>query len=300
MIWNESFTGRGGVRLRHSSPLENYVFNKPYFDPAGLVVAHEDDQFVGFVHAGFGPGADHSALRSADGVICLIGVRPAYRRRGIGSELLRRAESYLSAAGATSLYAGPMAPLTPFYFGLYGGSEMPGFLVSDAEMGPFLEHRGYQICRTARVFQRFLNQPLNVTDARFPFFRRRFEVRIAPRTGPTSWWEECVLGPIEIVDFRLEDKNTSRVVGRTSVWEMDGFSWRWNQPAVGILGTEIEESFRRQGLGKYVVSQMLRYLQEQFFGVAEVHASEDNEPAIKLYENLGFECVDTGHLYVKS
>ena len=37
-IWNEAFTGRGAVILRTSSPLEHYVFSKPYFDPAGLFI----------------------------------------------------------------------------------------------------------------------------------------------------------------------------------------------------------------------------------------------------------------------
>jgi ribosomal protein S18 acetylase RimI-like enzyme len=300
MIWNEAFTGRGGVRLRHSSPLENYVFNKPYFDPAGLIVALEDHEFVGFTHAGFGPNSLQTGVSRDEGVVCLIGVRPAYRRRGIGSELLRRAEAYLTGAGAKTLYAGLMAPLTPFYFGLYGGSEMPGFLASDPETAPFLGRYGYQVFRTAHVFQRILNQPLNLADPRFPDLRRRFEVRIAPREGAGTWWQECVFGPIEIVDFRLEEKSTGQVASRTSVWEMDGFSWRWNQPAVGVVDIEVREDLRRQGLAKYLLGQMLRYLQEQFFGVAEVHALEGNEAAMKLYQDLGFRKVDTGHLYKRT
>jgi ribosomal protein S18 acetylase RimI-like enzyme len=299
MIWNEAFTGRGGVRLRHSSPLENYVFNKPYFDPAGLIIAMEDEEFVGFTHAGFGPNPSQTELSRDTGIVCLIGVRPAYQGRGIGSELLGRAESYLTRTGAKTLYAGLLDPLTPFYFGLYGGSEMPGFLASDPATGPFLQRHGYQVFRTAHVFQRFLNQPLNLSDPRFPQLRRCFAVRIAPREGAGTWWQECVFGPIEIVDFRLEEKGTGQVVSRTSVWEMDGFSWRWNQPAVGVIDIEVREDLRRQGLAKYLLSQMLRYLQEQFFGLAEVHATEGNEAAMMLYQSLGFEKVDTGHLYKK-
>jgi ribosomal protein S18 acetylase RimI-like enzyme len=299
MVWNEAFTARGSAPLRHSSPLENYVFHKPYFDPAGLIVAIDNGQFVGFVHAAFGPNVSQTEICRNAGVICLIGVRPAYRRRSVGSELLRRAEAYLKDRGAQTLYAGCMAPLDPFYFGLYGGSEMPGFLASDPETSPFLERHGYRVCRTAHVFQRLLNQPLSIVDGRFPQLRRRFEVRIAPRSGPGTWWQECVLGPIELVDFRLEEKSTGNVAARTSVWEMDGFSWRWNQPAVGVLDAEVKEDLRRQGLAKYLLSQMLRYLQEQFFGAAEVHASEGDEAAMKLFEGLGFEKVDTGHLYKK-
>src|ERR1700730_4195185 len=92
-IWNEAFTGRGAVKLAHSSPLEFHVFAKPYFDPNGLILALDDRVPVGFGHAGFGPNETQSALGTATGVVCMLGVRPSHRRRGIGSELLRRCES---------------------------------------------------------------------------------------------------------------------------------------------------------------------------------------------------------------
>src|SRR5437660_6414253 len=112
-VWNQALTGRGVVRLRHSSPLENYVFNKPYFDPAGMIIAEEGGLLVGFVHAGFGPNDARTAVAPSVGVTCLLAVRPSHRRRGIGSELLHHAEAYLSAQGATTLRAGPMAPFNP-------------------------------------------------------------------------------------------------------------------------------------------------------------------------------------------
>lgn len=299
-VWNETFTGRGEVQLRHSSPLENYVFAKSYFDRAGLIVAVEDGKHVGFAHAGFGPNEAQTALCMATGVVCAIGVRPSYRRRGIGSELLRRCESYLAAGGAGTLYAGPRAPFNPFYFGLYGGSNLPGFLESDTDADPFLRQHGYLPHSTTVVLQRSLVEPLQIADGRFPALRRQFEVRIAAKRGAGTWWQECVQGPVETVEFFLENKTTAEVVARTSVWEMDGFSWRWNQPAVGILELEVREDWRRQGLAKLLLTQLLRYLQEQFFALAEVHASEQNQTALQLLQSLDFQQVDAGRLYKKT
>jgi ribosomal protein S18 acetylase RimI-like enzyme len=298
-VWNDAFTGRGGVRLRHSSPLENYVFAKSYFDRAGLIVAVEEGKHVGFAHAGFGPDQTQIALCKANGVICMIGVRPSHRRRGIGSELLRHCESYLTAGGAHAMYAGPKAPFNPFYFGLYGGSDLPGFLESDTLADPFLRKHGYQPQNTTVVFQRSLVDPLQSADGRFPALRRQFEMRIVPKRGAGTWWQECVQGPVETVEFFLEDKTTTEVVARTAVWEMDGFSWRWNQPAVGIVEIEVRENLRRQGLAKFLLTQLLRYLQEQFFGLAEVQANEQNQPALNLFQSLGFQQVDAGRMYKK-
>ena len=299
-VWNEAFTGRGEVRLRHSSPLENYVYAKSYFDRAGLIVAVEEGKHVGFAHAGFGPDDTQTALCKANGIICAIGVRPSYRRRGIGSELLRRCESYLTDSGAGTLYAGPSAPFNPFYFGLYGGSTLPGFLESATDADSFLRQHGYQSQSTTLVFQRLLVEPLQIADGRFPALRRQYEVRITPKRGAGTWWQECVQGPVETVEFFLEDKSSTEVAARTSVWEMDGFSWRWNQPAVGIVDLEVRENLRRQGLGKFLLVQLLRYLQEQFFGLTEIQVSEQNQPALKLLESLGFKQVDAGRMYKKT
>jgi ribosomal protein S18 acetylase RimI-like enzyme len=299
-VWNEACNGRGEVRLRHSSPLENYVFAKSYFDRAGLLVALEDGLHVGFAHAGFGPNEARTALCKTNGIICAIGVRPSHRRRGIGSELLRRCESYLTANGARALYAGPMPPLNPFYFGLYGGSDLPGFLASDADADPFFRRQNYQVHGTTVVFHRSLAEPVITADGRFPALRKQFEVRIAPKSGAGTWWQECVQGPVETVEFLLEEKSTGQVVARTSVWEMDGFSWRWNLPCVGILHLEVREDLRRQGLAKFLLTQLLRYLQEQYFGLAEVQATERNQAAIDLYQSVGFQQVDAGRLYKKA
>jgi ribosomal protein S18 acetylase RimI-like enzyme len=296
-IWNETFSGRGAAQLRHSSPLERHAFSKPYFDPAGLIVAVEKGVCVGFAHAGFGPNSTEAALSFTSGITCLIAVRPAQRRRGIGSELLSRCETYLRQRGARMLWAGPMRPLNPFYFGLYGGSDLPGFLASDAAAAPFLAARGYQPEDTCLVFQRRVDQALDVIDGRFPALRRRFEVKVEPAAGRRTWWYECTRGPVELIEFRLVETLTGQVAARTEVWEMDLFSWRWGLPAVGIVDLAVREDLRRQGLGKFLLALLLRYLQEQYFGVVEVQTMERNHAAVSLYHALGFEQVDLGGVY---
>jgi ribosomal protein S18 acetylase RimI-like enzyme len=299
-VWNEAFTGRGSVTLPTASALEEYVFAKPYFDPAGLVIALEDGEHVGFAHAGFGPNAGESSLSMSNGVVCAVGVRPGFRGRGIGAELLRRSEAYLAGRGATTIYAGPMRPFNPFYLGLYGGSESAGFLASDAVAEPFLARHGYLRHDTALVFQRRLEGAINVNDPRFLTVRRRFELVAQPRRGTGTWWQECTLGPIEVLDVLLRDKVSGTVAARAAAWEMLGFCQRWGAPAVGIMDLDVSPALRRQGLAKFVLVHLLRHVQEQFFSLVEVQANERNEPAVRLYRGLGFEQVDTGHTYRKA
>lgn len=299
-VWNETFCSRGAVRLRHSNPLERHVFAKPYFDPAGLILAIEEERCVGFAHAGFGPHPDGSQLSKETGVLCAIGVRPTHRRRGIGTELLQRCEQYLTSQGARTLLAGQMGNVSPFYFGLYGGSEMPGFLDSDADAKPFLESRGYQLLDVCRVYQRRLDEALGIVDVRFSNLRRCYDVRILPRVQVATWWQDCVWGLMEPVEFRMEDKSSGLPVARALAWEMEGFSWRWNQPAVGLMNLEVQEDLRRQGLAKFLLSQILRYLQEQFFGLVEAQVLEPNEAGRGLLQGIGFEEVDVGRSFRKA
>jgi ribosomal protein S18 acetylase RimI-like enzyme len=296
-VWNEAFTGRGSVPLRHSSPLERFAFSKPYFDPAGLTLALEGGKCVGLAHASFGPNASETALCPSAGITCVIGVRPAYRRRGIGSELLRRSESYLRARGARMLYAGPMRPLNPMYFGLYGGSDLPGFLESDDAAAPFLGARGYRPEATALVFQRPLDRPVSFADARLPGLRRRLEVQAVQRAGVDSWWRECTLGAVEMIEFRLVEAQSGKAVAAATAWEMEGYSWRWGLPAVGLVNVTVDAGLRRQGAAKYLLSSVLRYLQDQYFGVVEAQTVEPNPAAESLLRVLGFEMTDRGHVY---
>lgn len=299
-VWNEALTGRGSVILPSPSAFEEFVFAKPYFEAAGLLVAQDDGTTVGFAHSGFGPNAEETALVTDAGVLCLLAVRPSHQRRGIGTELLTRSEAYLRGRGATTLFAGPLRPLNPFYLGLYGGSESPGFLTSDTAAEPFLTHRGYTIQETCLVFHRSLETPLGVVDARFTNIRRRYDLVAAPRTGVATWWQECVLGPLELLDVRLVEKGGGAEVARASVWEMVGHSHRLQAPTVGIIDLEVREDLRRQGLAKFVIAALLRHMQEQFFALVEVQTMEQNAAAVALYQGLGFERVDRGHVYRKT
>ena len=48
----------------------------------------------------------------------------------------------------------------------------------------------------------------------------------------------------------LEERATGRAVGHAQVWEMDPYSQRWNEQAVGVLGFDVAEGYRRQGLAR--------------------------------------------------
>lgn len=56
-----------------------------------------------------------------------------------------------------------------------------------------------------------------------------------------------------------------------------------------ILTFGIIPKYRRQGLGKQLLNQMFEYAKENKINEIFLDVAEDNIPAIKLYEKMGFE-----------
>ncbi len=296
-VWNDALTGRGTVPLRNTSLLEYFILAKSYFDPAGLNVALEDDTLVGWALTGFGPDSTHQGLDLSSGVLCVIGVVPDYRGKGVGKELLRLSEEYLRQRGARDVLAGPLAPQNPFTFGLYGGSQSPGFLESNASLGPFLERHSYEVADTVLVMHRHLDRPFNIIDGRFPALRKRFEVKTQPRRGVTRWYDECVRGPLDFLGFQVEERSAGKIVGEIRLWEMEPFSLRWNESAVGLLDLSIDPSVRRQGVARLLLGNVMRFLHDQYFTLVEAQVRPENTAGVALLKGLGFQQVDVGHCY---
>ena len=294
-VWNTSMTGRGAASLNSSMLLERHVLCKPYFDPNGLFLAMDGEQCVGYAHAGGCQSEDGTEIH---GVVCAVMVRPSHRRQGIGTQLLYRCEEYLLERGAQKLFGGGHGQLNPYYAGVYGGSECSGFLKSDSAAEPFLKRHRYQIHDTIVVLQRKLGIALKCVDNRFGPLRNRFNILMgSPRS--LGWWEECMIGSLEPIEYVVEDREKGVFAGRALFWEMDAFSQKWGKPAIGILRFEIQEAYRKQGLGKLLLAHLIRQAQEQFHEIAEIHISEKNLVALSLLRVLNFETVDRGQVFVK-
>jgi len=295
-VWNEVFTQRGASRLTNNNLLERFVLAKQLLDPKGLIVAEVDGECAGYVHAAL---SQHAFNPQKVGVTCALAVRPSYRRKGIGSELLKRSEEYLRGQGAEIISAGGHWPNNPFYLGLYGGCESPGFLISDALAEPFFLKHGYRADQKIIVLHRILDQPTKMFDPRFVSMKQRFELEFGSPRRLLSWWHECVHGYLDPLQFTLKDKQTGALAARTLVWEMDPFSIRWQRPTVGIFDFEVNESCRRQSVGRFFLSLIMKYIQDQFFTLVEIQLEDTNNHGLQFLRSLDFMHVDTGYVYVR-
>ena len=172
---------------------ERYVFSKPTFDRQGLFVALEGDKIVGFAHAGFGPSEDESTLSTERGVTSVVMLRGEVDH-SVASELLARCEAYLRGRGASTLYGGGSYPLSPFYYGLYGGSELSGVLESDARLRSIFRDNGYREVKRSLVLRREL------ASFRDDSSRNRLPARVGGMKRRNGWnlGEDLLSGRAEL------------------------------------------------------------------------------------------------------
>jgi ribosomal protein S18 acetylase RimI-like enzyme len=299
-LWNGTPLGRGAATGIGVDAFETLNFAQPYFDRKGLILACEGNEVVGFTHAGFGPNADESALSYEAGVICAVLVHPNYRRRGIGRELVQRAESYMRERGAKTIQAGPSAPLDPFFFGLYGGSRPSGFMESDPDAAPFLAAMNYRPVERHGVYQCDLTTQRSPMSFRFVNVRRKMELTVAPEPDNVNWWWETRYGRLDTVQFSLRSKENPSEVAELTVVGLDLYLTAWEQRAVGLAELRTVTSELRKGYAQALLVETCRRLKDELVTLAEAHAVESNTPVVKLLEMCGFSRVDTGVVYVKA
>ena len=106
----------------------------------------------------------------------MVVVRPDCAQSQIARGLLEQCESYLRGRGARVLHGGGVQPRSPFYLGLYGGSELPGVLESDGVALELYRSHGYRQVDRTQLFRHRLGDFRPPVDRDQIQFRRRLIV----------------------------------------------------------------------------------------------------------------------------
>lgn len=296
-LWDDCGLGRGAAEGFRTDAFELVNFSQPYFDPEGLVLAWEDDQPVGFVHAGFGTDETESRLATEYGVICLVMVHPKFRRRGIGRGLIEQAEQYLHRRGAREIQAGQSRRRDPFYFGLYGGARCSGFLQSDQAAAPFLQAVGYEPAERIGIYQRNLTMGTDPIHFKLMAIRRATQLVIADQPTEPSWWWFCHTGRLDSLRFRLAPRKGGPPIAGVSVVGLDAYISKWNARAIGLVDVYVRDQDRGKGYGRALLVEVARHMRQELIALGEIHTPDENDVAIAAIQGAGFERIDTGVVY---
>jgi len=295
-LWQAAGLGRGAaVNLSNEESLD-YNYAQQHFDAAGLILAVDGVIPVGFVHAGFGCSQDGSSLSRNSGVVYSIIVDPDYRRRGIGRELLRRAEQYLRNSGAETIDAGPAPGRDLFYLGLYGGARPVGFLESDATAAPFFQSHQYKPVEKYAVTERGMldRDPVNF---RLTKIRRNWQIAIVDRPEPCSWYWMVRFGRLDAVYCVLVPKKGGVPVAGLTVISLDRYSRTWEDSTIGLVDLHVEEPHRGQGFGQALILDVVKWLRQESISRATASVNVEDEAGMSVFRSAGFAPVDQGVVY---
>ncbi len=298
-LWHECELGRGAAKGFTPDLLEQVNFCQPYFDPHGLILAHEDNQLLGLVHAGFAIDEVEGRVQAETGVVTAIMVRPDRRRQGIGRGLLAKAEEYLAGRGTREFRAGQVRGTDPFYFGLYGGARPSGFLETDRCASPFLAAQGYEPIERHGVYQRNLQRGSDPMHFKLLAIRRATELVIADQPEKPSWWWYTHLGRTDSLRFRLTPKSGGPSLASLSVVGLDAYIEPWHARAIGVVDVRVRDEDRGKGYGRALLIEVCRHMRQELIALAEMHAPDTNDVAVKAIQGAGFERIDTGIVYRK-
>jgi GNAT superfamily N-acetyltransferase len=298
-IWRDQPPQRGRMQPATPGLLEQLVFAKPYFDPAGLIVALHNEIPVAFAHAGFGANDDYTSISTDIGTTYQLLIRSDHRDGPLASELLAQAENYLRVCGAKVIYAGGVRPLNAFYLGLYGGSELPGVLVGDASFHAVCRERGYREIDRVQVLQ------LDLASFRAPItrnqrsLRRELVCQEIPSPPPNSWWEACTTGAFERIRFLLTRSSSCEPMADVWFWDIEPLSTAWGRATAGMFDLNVPSDQRRKGLATFLLGEAFERLRSRGILVIEAQTMQQNAPALAMYNKLGFKQVDEGVMYRK-
>jgi GNAT superfamily N-acetyltransferase len=298
-IWRDQPPQRGRAQPMTAGVFDQFVLSKPYFDPAGLIVALSDNIPIGFSHAGFGPNEEQNGISTETGTTYQLLLRSERRNIGLARELLARSEDYLRQRGAKVIYAGGIRPLNAFYLGLYGGSELPGILAGDPIFHDACRENGY------REIDRVVVLQLDLAMFRAPIarnlrqLRREMSCHEVQAPPVRNWWEACTTGAFERVCFSLMRPGSKETLADVWFWDVEPLSTSWGAHAVGMFDLEVHSQQRRKGLATFLLGEAFERLRTRGILLVEAQTMQHNEPAIKLYNKLGFKQVDEGIVYRK-
>jgi len=299
-IWRRQAPIRSQVSAVTRSILDHHVFSKPYFDAKGFILAidsgDEGDVARGFVHAAFDATDDLSDLNTKVGIISQLKVVPGENSDEIADELLRQAFEYLKSHGCEEVHCGSRFPNAPFYLGLYGGSQLPGFIVEDKLAIAAAERAGFETYDKIVIMERHLAGFRTIVDREQMALRRRYQINAVADPLETSWWESCTVGMAERDRFSVYDKSNQNVCGSVKFWDIQPLANHWGVLARGMYGLKVPEELRRSGIATFLVGESMRHLMQQGVGIVEAQTRESDQAAIGVFRKLGFDDVSHGLL----
>jgi GNAT superfamily N-acetyltransferase len=277
----------------HVAPLDperfiTLVEKKAAFDPAGLLVAIENGEVVGWIHACVAAGSEggHDPHKPVPRIRMLI--FPATRLQ-VGSALVSEATAGLMTAGHNEIEALHARTGYPFYRGLwYGGEPMGPVRMPHVQMA--LEVNGYRNTQESIFMTAEMSSPPQEIPADVPvaFVEAAAEMKHEPMRESWIGFEP------RVTRARLDGEDVGNIAWVVEPYVAD----RLGAPAMNIWGLGVREAHRRKGIAAALIARAMARSYAQGARSASVSTQLWNAPAHATYAKMGFRphCIVVGRV----
>ena len=107
------------------------------------------------------------------------------------------------------------------------------------------------------------------------------------------------MGEFERLRFSLSSSSSAQPLADVGFWDIEPLSTRWGVSTAGMFDLSVAGERRRQGLATFLLGETFERLRSRGVVHVEAQTMQHNQPAIALYEKLGFTKVDEGVVYRK-
>jgi len=285
-LFNAETAYEGHIAKLNPERFMELVESKSHFDPAGLLVAVEGGNVVGWTHACVAPGSEpyHDPAKPAAQIRMLI--YPRHRLK-VGGALVAEATNWLKKSGQSRLFAIHAQHGYPFYRGLWMGGE-PMAPNSLPHLQLALEVGGYH----------------NTQESIF----MAAQMASAPAEARAAVAIELVDEPAEMRHEAMRESWTGFAPMRTRALlngeEVGSTGWvvlphlgeTLGAPGMSIWSLGVREEHRRKGIAAALIARAMRLSYAQGARFASVGTQLWNAPAHATYAKFGFvpHCVLVG------
>jgi ribosomal protein S18 acetylase RimI-like enzyme len=286
--------------------LQSQILGLPMLDSRSIMLAFDNDTPVGYVHTAFAPDDDKHFFDFTIGHICFLCVDAAYSdASGAAAALIRAGEDHLSGKGAQVIFGGSPSPSVPFYTAFYSGGEACGILHSDETVINAFHAANYHIHQATTWFHFDLQNYAPADTAETVGYFGEFEIEIHESSKARTWWEGCALAQGIWFDATAFLARTNRPIARLRTritypdaadeTAMYGKTW-----LASLVELRVHPSFDHQGIKKYLLDELIRYLvaQNQIAQI-EAHTAE-NSPLFTLLRSQSWLERNTGTVFIKN
>lgn len=310
-IWNRTTEISGLRRPVDTLQFNQMVISKPFFVRDLFLVAVDtsvdadlphDGKILGFAHGGFSPNSDFTGVDKSRGCVAMFIVDEqldAALRKSLAVKLLETLEEAFRRQGTKTLTGGAIFPDAPFYIGMYLSGESPGILDDNVFAHAALKQCGYHLHQQFHIIYIDLERYEITTTRRDEHIEENYRLRITDYPVPPTWWEAAALSMLECKRCELYPNDSNFCCASVMVQKIArGGGDVMPQQVLGIHRVDVEPAYRQQGMGTFMVKQILKRFKKRL-KEAEVVVPQDNENASGLFFSLEPEEVACGKVYQK-